>query len=426
MKFATLAEWLAWQQHQHSTSIDLGLERIRAVARRLDLLNPECCIITVAGTNGKGSSVAMLETLLCPHTHVGTYTSPHFLRYNERIRVAGKEVSDAELCEAFEQVEQARGSISLSFFEYGALAAMWVFRQRQVHHAILEVGLGGRMDAVNVWDADVALITSIGIDHTQWLGHTRESIGREKAGIMRPDTPAICGDPNPPATILDQARRLGARLACINRDYFVEVHPDSWTYRHRDGTQMTLPMPPYLLGAVQLNNVASSITALQELDLLHPETLPQALQQVTVTGRFQQLSEPVDTILDIAHNPDSACNLATNLQRYRPNRPLHAVFAVLHDKDATRMLISLRNTFKSWRLSTVPNTRTLSLDALLELAETCHLPNAHPYASVAEAYQEAVREAGDEGTVVVFGSAFTVAEILAQRQPVAVRHPTEF
>ena len=416
MRFSSLTEWVDWQQRLHTSSIDLGLERIRVVARHMDMLTIDSRIVTVAGTNGKGSSVAMLEAMLRPHGRVGAYTSPHFLRYNERIRIDGVEVDDEFLCVAFEQVEQARHDTSLSFFEYGTLAAMWIFRERAVDYAILEVGLGGRMDAVNLWDADVALITSIGIDHTEWLGRTREAIGREKAGIMRPGQPVICGEPEPPFSLSDQAHRLGAKLQRIGVDYFAEpLSPDRWRYRYRDGMMLELPTPRGLVGKVQLNNAASALTVLQHLGKFDPETISDSLQGVSLTGRFQVLDEPVDTILDIAHNPDSTGNLARNLRRYRAGRPLHAVFSALREKDVANMLGPLSPLFESWHLSEIESPRAMPLETLRVLAETCKLPEVHVHPSLAQAYREAALKAGREGTVVVFGSAFAVGEFLLSR-----------
>lgn len=417
MRFSSLSEWVDWQQRLHTSSIDLGLERIRAVARRMNLTAPpDFRVVTVAGTNGKGSSVALLEAMLRPHGRVGAYTSPHFIRYNERVRIDGMEIDDASLCHAFERVEQARGDTSLSFFEYGTLAALSVFREREIDYALLEVGLGGRMDAVNLWDADVALITSISIDHTEWLGRTREAIGREKAGIMRPGRPVVCGEPDLPASLSDQARRLGAPLQRIGVDFFAEsLGSERWRYRHRDGLSLDLPAPPRLPGKVQLNNAAAALTVLQHLGRFDLETIRQALENVSLTGRFQVLGDPVDTVLDLAHNPEGAVNLARNLRRYRPGRPLHAVFSALQEKDVANILGPLGPLVDSWHLGEVESPRAIPLQTLRMLAESCQLPEVHAHPTVTEAYREAASRAGREGTVVVFGSVFAVGEVLLHR-----------
>lgn len=412
---ASLDEWLRWQQRQHTTSIDLGLERIRTVARRLQLLSPAHSILTVGGTNGKGSCVALLEALLHRRLRIGAYTSPHFTRYNERIRINGEEASDDELCAAFLEIERARGSTGLSFFEYGTLAALWLFRERQVEIALLEVGLGGRMDAVNVWDADVALITSIGIDHTEWLGNTRTAIAREKAGIMRPDRPVLCGDPAPPASLLDHAARLGAPLERLGVDFHALPRDEgTWRYLYRN-CDWTLPQPTLLPGEVQLHNAALAITALRKLDLCEHEDAAEALPGARLTGRFEVLREGgTDIILDIAHNPDGAANLAHNLRCYRPGRPLQAVFSALRDKDIMQLLRPLRELFDGWHISEIRNERALALDALLDLAQEVQLPRVQAYPNLAAASRAAIRAAGADGTVVVFGSTFTVGEYLAR------------
>jgi len=415
--FNSVTEWTDWQQQLHTSSIDLGLERIRVIARRMRLLSPKFRIVTIAGTNGKGSCACMLEAMLLPHERVGVYTSPHFLRYNERIRIDGVEVSDEQLCEAFERVERARHDISLSFFEFGTLAALWLFVEHKVDCAVLEVGLGGRMDAVNLWDADVALITSIGIDHTEWLGRTRESIGREKAGIMRPGKPVVCGEEQPPISLLDQAERLNALLQRIGRDYAVEVLSSKhWRYRHRDGLVLELPMPSQLPGRVQLNNAASVLSVLRLLDRLDVDVVREALENISLVGRFQVLDSSVDTVLDIAHNPDSATNLARNLRRHRADRPLHAVFSALREKDVASIFTTLSPMFDSWSICEVQSPRAMPLETLKVLADTWGLRQAHTYSSLQHAYQAAIDRAGDDGTVVVFGSFFIVGEFLLNQQ----------
>lgn len=417
MRFSSLSEWVDWQQQLHTSSIDLGLERIRVVARRMNLLTPpDFQVITVAGTNGKGSTVALLEAMLRPHGRVGAYTSPHFLRYNERVRIDGMEVDDEVLCAAFERVEQARGGTSLSFFEYGTLATLLIFREQAIDYAILEVGLGGRMDAVNLWDADVALITSISIDHTEWLGRTRESIGREKSGIMRPGRPVICGEPDPPISLSDQAQRLGAPMQRIGMDFFAQpLDSENWRYHHRDGMALELPVPRRLPGKVQLNNTASALTALRQLGKIDLGAIRHALETVDLVGRFQILDEPVDTILDIAHNPDGTANLARNLRQYRAGRPLHAVFSALQEKDVANMLGPLSPMFESWHLSKLEAARAMPLQTLQILAEARKLPDVQVHPTLMEAYREAVRKAGRDGTVVVFGSVFAVGEFLLYR-----------
>ncbi len=252
MRFTTLADWLAWQETLHPNVIDLGLERVASVASRMGLGRPANTVITVAGTNGKGSCVALLESILdAAGYRVGVYSSPHLLRYNERVRVCGQEVDDAALCAAFERIDQARGATSLTYFEFGTLAALEIFAQADLDVAVLEVGLGGRLDAVNIVDADVALITSIDIDHVEWLGPDRESIGREKAGILRPAMPAVYGEADPPRSVLAQAESLAAPLHCLERDYRYSEATDSWDWRSDSNSYTGLPLPN-LPGVFQL------------------------------------------------------------------------------------------------------------------------------------------------------------------------------
>ncbi|MEN9424451.1 MAG: bifunctional tetrahydrofolate synthase/dihydrofolate synthase, partial [Pseudomonadota bacterium] len=298
----TLDDWLRWQEHQFLTAIKLGLGRIHDVAERMDLLQLPVPVMTVGGTNGKGSTCAMLTRILMLQGYrVGTYTSPHLLRYNERIAVNAEPVSDAAICQAFAAIDHARDDIDLTYFEFGTLAAVYCFLQANVDVIVLEVGLGGRLDACNLWDADVAVITSIGIDHVDWLGSTREAIGREKAGIMRAGKPVVCGDPQPPAIIAAEAARIGAPLLQYGQDF----------------TSAGIPQPA-LLGDVQRQNAACVVTALQQLAERLPvsaENIHQGLQSVSLMGRMQRVHEQPEVIVDVAHNPHAAKELAAWLKK---------------------------------------------------------------------------------------------------------------
>ncbi|HSP00336.1 MAG TPA: bifunctional tetrahydrofolate synthase/dihydrofolate synthase, partial [Thioalkalivibrio sp.] len=312
MRFDTLEQWLAWQETLHPKAIDLGLERVARVAGRLGLLEPSHAVITVAGTNGKGSTVALLDAIYrAAGYRVCTYTSPHLLRYNERIRIHGALASDEALCRAFDAVDTARGEESLSYFEFGTLAALWLFWEAAPDVAILEVGLGGRLDAVNIIDSDVAVITSIGIDHEAWLGSDREVIGAEKAGVFRAARPAVCGDPRPPASIQRRALDLGAKLYMAGRDFSWQAAAlgQGWQWQGPGAVVLAdLPLPA-LFGPIQLNNAASALTAvtlLQARLAVSREALARGLQQVRLPGRFQQLRDKPLVILDVAHNPQGA------------------------------------------------------------------------------------------------------------------------
>ena len=298
-RFQTLAGWLNWQEGLHPKKIDLGLERVADVASRLGTLQLEQTVITVAGTNGKGSSVAFLESILSAAGYrVGTYTSPHLFRYNERIRINSHEVDDAALCEAFAAVDEARGTSTLSYFEFGTLAALQLFSQAPLDIVVLEVGLGGRLDAVNIIDATVALVTSVGIDHCAWLGTDRESIGREKAGIFRATRPAICSDPAPPASVEKHAQKIGADWYCLGQAYDYTEEPGGWTWRGAGRALEALPCPS-LPGKHQLNNAAGVLMALELLSGQHPVTraaIEQGLQSVSLPGRCQVVAGAVEQI----------------------------------------------------------------------------------------------------------------------------------
>ncbi|MGH8746421.1 MAG: bifunctional tetrahydrofolate synthase/dihydrofolate synthase, partial [Burkholderiales bacterium] len=317
MASRTLAEWLQYVERQHPQPIALGLERVSLVLARLSV-RMECPVFTVGGTNGKGSTCAMLEAILrAAGFRTGLYTSPHLMHYNERVRIDGREAEDAALCEAFAAVEAARSDVPLTYFEFGTLAAMWLFGRTSLEAVVLEVGLGGRLDAVNVLDADCAVLTSIGIDHVEFLGATRESIGREKAGIFRRGRAAVVADPAPPQSVLEVARAADARLFLLGRDFGYAPQDGQWRYWGPFGTRAGLAHPA-LRGALQLRNAAAAMCALDSLRERLPvgmQHVRQGLAQVTLAGRFQVLAGRPQVILDVAHNPQAAQELARNLAR---------------------------------------------------------------------------------------------------------------
>lgn len=413
MRFQTLDQWLSWQETLHPKAIDLGLERVRAVAEQMELLAPAYRIITVAGTNGKGSSVAMLESILaCAGLRVGTYTSPHLWRYNERIRVAGEPAADADIVAAFERIDRARGDVSLSYFEFGTLAALDIFRHAGLEVAVLEVGLGGRLDAVNIVDADCALITSIGIDHVEWLGPDRETIGREKAGIFRAGRPAVCADPQPPASLRSAAHALGARWYGFGEQFGYEAGVDSWTWWGPDARLEMLPMPS-LPGVFQLQNAAGALMALQALGAQLPVTLQalrEGLAQAHIAGRFSIVPGTVEEIYDVAHNPHGATALAAALAA-RPcaGRTL-AVCAMLADKDASGVAAALAEQVHTWYLGGLDSERGQSAETLAARMPLPAAPRLHADPSGALAAARADARPGDR--IVVFGSFHTIAELL--------------
>ena len=413
MKDRSLADWLAYVERQHPQSIALGLDRVVEVLSALKLTIPSP-LITVGGTNGKGSTCAMLESILqAAGYRTGLYTSPHLRRYNERVRVAGRDAEDGPLCAAFEAVEAARGNVPLTYFEFGTLAAFHLFACERIEAAILEVGLGGRLDAVNALDADCAVLTSIGIDHVEYLGHDREAIGREKAGIFRPGRPAVVADPDPPPSVLQVANASNARLLLIGRDFGYRSEGTQWSWWGPSGKRSGLAHPA-LRGAMQLRNASAALAALDSLR----ERLPVAMQdvrrglaEVSLPGRFQVLPGRPQVVLDVAHNPQAAAVLAANLgdSGYAPETI--AVFGMLKDKDIAGVVRAMAPRVSRWHLATLPAPRGADARLLARiLRELAINAPATEHASVADALAAARKEAGENDKIVVFGSFLTVAD----------------
>jgi dihydrofolate synthase/folylpolyglutamate synthase len=415
VRFATLEGWLAWQERLHPRPIDLGLDRVTEVVSRLGGVAPARRIVTVAGTNGKGSTVAMLASVLSAAGHrVGSYTSPHLVRYNERVRVDGAAVSDRALCEAFEVVDQARGTIALTYFEFGTLAALLVFAGARLDVALLEVGLGGRLDAVNCVDADLAIVTAIGVDHTEWLGPDRESIAREKAGIFRPLQPAICSDRRPPGTLAMHAAKLGTVLHVLGRDFDYERQGGAWRWSGLEHTFEEIPSPA-LGGAFQLDNAAGAVAALVALRDDLPWTidrLHQGLRTVQLPGRFQVSGGRVQRILDVAHNPHAAGALAAALLGTPGRGRTLAVFSMLGDKDIAGVTQAMRPAVDGWYVAPLDTARAASRERLAaQIAAQSGAP-LHVFDNVMDAYRGALAEATEGDRLLVFGSFHTVAEVV--------------
>ena len=413
----TLAERLERQERTHPSAIDLTLDRVREVARRLELLQPAARVITVAGTNGKGSTVAYLDAVLRAHgVRTGRFTSPHLRRYNERICVDGVEASDAALLESFDRIDAVRGDITLTFFEYNALAALDHFRAEKVEVAVLEVGLGGRLDATNIVDADVGIICSIGLDHVDWLGSTVEQIGREKAGIFRAGRPAVLGSANLPRSVFDVIESIGARPVLFGRDFGVLLFPareDPW-WNFKCGAVALDGLPfPALAGPTQVVNAASALAALAvggygatlEADRVGP-----ALQSVRLPGRFQVVPGEVEWILDVAHNRPAAEVLAKMLRKMPPRRTL-AVSGILADKDVAGITATLADDIDVWIPVTLSGPRALSRDDLIERFPRGATVDAHA-GDVASACRRARELARPGDRVLVFGSFLTVGPAL--------------
>jgi dihydrofolate synthase / folylpolyglutamate synthase len=380
-----------------------------------------CPVVTVTGTNGKGSTSALLESMLAAARHrTGLYTSPHLASYNERVRIQGAPVSDEALISAFNAVEDARNDVPLTYFEYGTLAALWLFARADLAACVLEVGLGGRLDAVNVVDADVAVVTNVDLDHMDYLGPTREDIGREKAGILRAGRPAVCGDPNPPATLLAHARVLGAPLTLIGRDYGFVPGERQWDYWGPGGARHGLPHPA-LRGVVQLANAATAIAALDLLrDRLHVSAgaLREGLVSVELAGRFQVLPGRPTTVLDVAHNPHAARVLAASLAAMGFHPRTIAVFGMLADKDLDGVIAAMKPRIDLWNVATLPGPRGARAasvrDALLRAG--IDSANVRMFDDVASAYWAARVEAVEADRIIVFGSFLTVAAVLSARE----------
>lgn len=412
-----LDQWLAYQQTMHKPAIDLGLKRVSEVANRLGLGRKNCPVITLAGTNGKGSCVALLESILIEAGYtVGSYTSPHLLRYNERIRINLKEVSDEALCEVFAQIDRARGETSLTYFEFGTLAALSLFGRVRLDAILLEVGLGGRLDAVNIRDPDLAIITSIGLDHTEWLGNNRESIGFEKAGIMRPRVPAICGDAETPRSIVSHAAKLGAPLYTFGTDFSYRRHGVCWDCYTPGMCWESLNLPA-LEGEMQLQNASSILMGLMLLRARLPVdrgAINRGLVKVSLAGRYQRIQGEVEILLDIAHNSESARALATTLQNHPPSGRTHAVLAVLSDKDAGGIVERLRTCVDFWYLSEVDSVRALPAAKLAEWVKA-RTPDSviRSFSLIEQAYQAACQQAIAGDRILVCGSVLTVGAVLA-------------
>jgi len=408
----SLAGWLEYIERQHPQAIALGLERVIEVFSRLEI-SISCPILTVGGTNGKGSTCAMLEAVLRSADYrTGLYTSPHLLRYNERVRIAGREADDAALCEAFAAVERARGAVPLTYFEFGTLAAFFLFSKANLDAAILEVGLGGRLDAVNVLDADCAVLTSVAIDHVEYLGDSREAIGREKAGIFRSGRPAVVADPQPPNGVLEEIRRVGARPILIGRDFGYRAQGTQWSYWGQAGKRSGLAHPA-LRGAMQLRNASAAFAALDSLR----ERLPIAMQDVrralagiALPGRFQVLPGRPQVILDVAHNPEAAAVLAANLADSGFAPETIAVFGMLRDKDIAGVVRAVAPRITRWHLATLPGPRGADARFLSSIFLDMQIQTPIvEHDTVAAALAAARIEAGESDKIIVFGSFLTVA-----------------
>jgi len=411
---ASLQEWLTYLENLHPKNIDMGLERVAKVAASANVLKPAPLVITVSGTNGKGSTVCYLETILQAAGYTtGVYTSPHIAEYRERVRINTQELPDSEHVKAFHAIEQVRKNTSLTYFEFGTLAALWLIGRQSPDVAILEVGLGGRLDAVNCVDADVAVITSIGIDHIAFLGNNREQIGHEKAGIARADKPLICGETDPTASITESAERIGARLYQVGRDFHRTEYNESWSYRSQNTQLNDLPLPK-----LPLVNASTAIAAIEQLPLpVTSSAIRDGIAQASLPGRMQPHNfDGIEILLDVAHNPQAAVYASHYLRQFYPEHKVFAVVGMLSDKDHEGVANALSSQTFAWYLGSLSEPRGETADNLVASTKL-PIKSCYRFESVEQAFADAVTAAQqwqmNHGKALVFGfgSFYTVARI---------------
>ncbi|OQK17651.1 bifunctional folylpolyglutamate synthase/dihydrofolate synthase [Methyloprofundus sedimenti] len=418
MHFDTLKGWLSWQENLHPRSIDLGLDRVTQVFNALNISAlKKPATITVAGTNGKGSSIAFLEAIyLAQGLRVGAYTSPHIIDYNERIKINAVAVSDELICAAFERIEAVRENISLSYFEFGTLAALDIFSRSNLDIQLLEVGLGGRLDAVNIIDSDAAIVTTISIDHTSWLGETREEIAYEKAGVFRTNIAAIIGDLDPPNSLIDYALNINAKLLRLGHEFTYHKNGTSWNWQYGNKHLNNLPAP-HLKGEHQYRNASSVLTAIENLQAklsVSEEAIKQGLSSVNLPGRFQLIKSDPPVLLDVSHNPQAAQTLTDHLQSEFQKTPVHAIFTMMNDKDITGVISLMQPFIKHWYISPLNNPRTIKETELKDAFQQCNIDQvSFGFKDFLAAYSAAKDKAqSDHGIILIFGSFFLVSEYL--------------
>jgi dihydrofolate synthase / folylpolyglutamate synthase len=418
---ATVNDWLAYIEALHPKSIAMGLDRVAEVASRLKLTT-NFPIITVAGTNGKGSTCAMLAQIYTQSGYqVGCYTSPHLIRYNERVCINNQAISDDDLCLAFAAVEAARQDIALTYFEMGTLAAMWHFCQQKLDVVILEVGLGGRLDAVNIFEPTCAIVTTVDLDHMEFLGDTREKIGLEKAGVFRANKLAICGEENPPQSLLDYAQKIGANLQLIGRDFTVKKTTKGWQYRNNLAPNQTFDLPKLgLSGEFQISNAACVLTAVFTLREILPAleaNIHAACRAVQLIGRFYQLQNSPQIIVDVAHNPHAAQSLAHNLKSTNCAGRTLAVFAMLADKDIEGVARILASQIDAWYVADIHHARGATAQMLVaKLQPFVKTDQMQSFSAVQLALKHACYDAVKNDRIIVFGSFYTVADAIEYLQ----------
>ena len=412
---ANLQEWLDWQQTLHPQNIDFKLERIKSVYEKLNIKSIADKVIIVAGTNGKGSTVAILESILFENNFsVGTFTSPHIKRYNERIKINKEEVTSSELIESFKIIDKLRGDTTLTYFEFATLTAFYLFSKKNLDYVVLEVGLGGRLDATNIIDSNLSIITSIGIDHTEFLGTTIDSIALEKAGVMRPFAPCIYADKNPPSVLLSYAKKNGSNFLYNQNDFFTKISNKTWTWKSNLGKELVLPLLP-LRGDFQYNHAAA---ALQALEIIEPiildniKLLNKGIENISLIGRYQKISSNPEIIIDVAHNADSAEKLMDNLNKERKRNTI-AVIGILKDKDVYSLIKPMINHVDKWYCGTINSDRGMNSEEIkTRMSSSIDQDNIKTFDSINKACSQAIASLDKDDRLVIYGSFYTISEFL--------------
>jgi len=415
-KFDTLDEWLEWQQTIHPLNIDFKLERILSVYEKLNIAKIAKKVITVAGTNGKGSTVSFLESILKKNNYkVGAFTSPHILNYNERIKINGKEVDNELLLDAFEIIDKKRGDITLTYFEFATLSAFYIFSKLDLDVAVLEVGLGGRLDATNIIDSDISIITSIGIDHTEFLGNTIDSIALEKAGVMRPFKKSIFAQEKPPAVLYKYAKNKSVNLLIHNNDYNVLRHSDNWSLMLKDFSIKEIPNLR-MVGEYQYNYAAASVLALKEVMpecLTNENILKTSLCETQISGRFQYLQNSPDIIVDVAHNEDAARALLNNIKD-KGYKEINVVLGILSDKDVYSIVEPFSSVVNNWFVGTINSERGMNAEEIKYRIKSLFKDNLNikTFNSISSAFNYGKNKQTSNSLLLVYGSFYTVSEVI--------------
>ena len=414
-QFHNLKDWLDWQQTLHPKNIDFKLERIKSVYKKLNIKRIAKKIIIVAGTNGKGSTVAILESILHENNFsVGSFTSPHILEYNERIKINKTPVESKKLLEVFSAINKLRGSTTLTYFEFATLTAFCLFEEANLDYAILEVGLGGRLDATNIIDSDLSIITSIGIDHTEFLGSTLDSIALEKAGVMRAFAPCIFADESPPTVLLSHAKNLSSNFLFNNNDFFIKIFKDSWTWKDKSMEINDLPLLP-LVGDFQYNHAGAALKALKIINphiLEDKEKLSKGFLNIVLLGRYQKLSDSPEIIIDVAHNADSAEKLKLNLLKF-PKKRTMAVLGVLADKDVYSLIKPMAGIIDKWFCGTIDNERGMNSEEIkTRMSTVISKKYISTYPNMDSAFDKAIKTLKKDDRLIIYGSFYTVSEFL--------------